>query len=130
MKPDFEAIKGRLEAATPGPWHVQEELEDFQEGEPPFTVWRGIYSAAGGLNKGDEYEVFEIADADFIAHAPADISALLGWVEKLEAVREAVNQYLEVYESSGEYHDWRIRELVALDKLKATLAVCEEVIDD
>jgi len=95
MKPDFEAIKGRLEAATPGPWHVQEELEDFQEGEPPFTVWRGIYSAAGGLNKGDEYEVFEIADADFIAHAPADISALLGWVEKLEAVREAATAYID-----------------------------------
>jgi len=36
---------------------------------------------------------FEVAD--FFAAAPADISALLDWVEKLEAVREAATAYID-----------------------------------
>jgi len=119
----IDEIRKRLEAATAEPYACRYEI-----------CWTRGYDTIqkiGNVVGGKDVDLNIItSDHSFIAHALTDIACLLERVEKLEAVREAVNQYLEVYELSGEYHDWRIRELAALDKLKATLAVCEEVIDD
>lgn len=66
--PDRDAIRRRLEAATPGPW-------GFSGGE-----W-------GDVGTGTEtiaHDIQNPADGDFIAHAPADIAALLAYTERLE----------------------------------------------
>ena len=79
MKPDLEAIRKRLEAVTPGPWKWDRclggtwALEDSQ-GVPLLYEY-----GPTGLQ-------VETPIADFIAHAPGDIAALLERVEELEAV--------------------------------------------
>jgi hypothetical protein len=68
---DIEAIKGRLAAATPGPWYVDESLRGVEaqtHGYPvEIVAWTGR------------------ADAVLIAHAPGDIDALVAEVERLRA---------------------------------------------
>jgi hypothetical protein len=68
---DLEAIKGRLAAATPGPWYVDESLRGVEaqtHGYPvEIVAWTGR------------------ADAVLIAHAPGDIAALVAEVERLRA---------------------------------------------
>ncbi len=74
---DKEAIKARLEAATPGPWK--------------YVPCTGEYGEAASAIDGAhdcvvEPDSFLLADdAEFIAHAPTDIANLLEEVERLEA---------------------------------------------
>jgi len=67
---DIEAIKGRLAAATPGPWYVDESLRGVEaqtHGYPVEIVgWTGR------------------AEAMLIAHAPSDIAALVAEVGLLQ----------------------------------------------
>lgn len=72
---DLETIKARLTAAIPGPWYVDESL-------------RGVEAQAYG------YPVEVVAwtgraEAVLIAHAPADIGALVAEVERLREARDA-----------------------------------------
>lgn len=56
----LKAVRVRLEAATPGPWTWADDG----------LIWPNrLGDPVGGAN--------ELADAEFIAHAPADIAALL-----------------------------------------------------
>ena len=65
MNDRLQEIRARLDAATPGPWYV-----------------RSGWVALNNLN----YDVIPVghndADADLIAHAPADIAWLLAEIEK------------------------------------------------
>lgn len=76
----LNAIKARLAAATPGPWHV-----DRKHANVVYDVadnWgTQTWSASNRhYNNGDP-----LTDAEFIAHAPEDIAALLAEVEHLRA---------------------------------------------
>ena len=73
-KEDMLAIRGRLAAATPGPWKAYLEGRDHTSGDSLVkTPTDDIYLHGGSL-----------ADLDFIAHARQDIPDLL---EELEALR-------------------------------------------
>lgn len=65
---DLDAIRARLEAATPGPW----EPESEQDGDHETGYADAIFIA-------------NAADATLISNAPTDIAALVAEVERLRA---------------------------------------------
>lgn len=60
-------IRARLEAATPGPWIVDDDIHQI------VTAWR---SSPQAVRTRDIVGITH-ADRTFIAHAPTDIAALL-----------------------------------------------------
>jgi hypothetical protein len=51
--------------ATPGPWEVHEVMDDGE------VISRGVQRVGGkGINTGECYEMFSVADAHLIAAAP------------------------------------------------------------
>lgn len=98
---ELNVIVARADAATPGPWEVHETGHGYSDAEDSDGVYsRGIGRRVAAardstrrvrpehvesLNKGDDVELFDSNDADFIAHARADIPALVARVEELEA---------------------------------------------
>jgi hypothetical protein len=90
-KPDFKAIRARLEAATPGPWEWNDlgEMESVhREKDEDGIGFTGdaIIETDGGCYGPREN------DRAFIANAPTDIAALLDWCEKLEdVVKDAIS---------------------------------------
>ena len=83
-RPDLDAIAARVAAATPGPWEddVTEEDGDLVIRFPDNGVW---YFGNMETSTGRDH-----ADTAFIAHARADIPALLAYIAELEA-RPVVN---------------------------------------
>jgi hypothetical protein len=86
---ELNAIRERLARATPGPWHVFEG-DDYEVwgGSKPRgegMVWRPDWTdeddEIAAMYPRDDHE----ADAHLIAHAPADLAALLAEVERLRA---------------------------------------------
>lgn len=80
MSDRLQEIRARLDAATPGPW----EWREWSCGDEAIT---------GPDNTGFVVNVDETtphADADLIAHAPADIAWLL---EKVEELTKRVRMY-------------------------------------
>lgn len=82
-------IQARLAAATPGPWKQEQntrigamtEVTAFDPDDPP-TPW-DVATTYRFCGRGkDECE----ANAALIAHAPADLAALLAYVEQLEGL--------------------------------------------
>lgn len=120
--PDLEAIRGRLERATPGPWHWYSPADDGQRlqtsrgnDEPcdyycipasggrrtnrphaHFVPDAVILSSWGDHGAGSSVEVTE-PDADLIAHAPADISALLAHIDRQQAEIDGLREQVERY---------------------------------
>ena len=78
MSIDLEAIRARAEMATPGKWQAIKS----DDGDT------SIFSINGRYIKLGDFE--EKADADFIAHAPETIKALLAEVERQAAEIAAV----------------------------------------
>lgn len=79
---DLEPIEARLNAATPGPWWLLNEYtEPHQDGDE----WH-IYARVGNRvprvvdNTEDQ---LTWPDAEFIAHAPTDVAALIAEVRRL-----------------------------------------------
>jgi len=70
------------EAATPGPWNV-EEFFDPEDG----TRYRGIY---GWHDDGEEYLCLSEADAHFVAAARTALPELLAENDRLRATLEAM----------------------------------------
>jgi hypothetical protein len=68
---DLDAINARCKAATSLPWTSQ----------PYDDLWE-VTPVAGG----QDYGVFEEADAEFVAHAREDIPALIAEVERLRLI--------------------------------------------
>ena len=83
-------IKQRVAEAAPGPWRIYEEFDGYASGsEPPFCIARGMQGADGkGLNKGDDTECFNCADAEFMAHAREDVPFLLAQLAAEREMRE------------------------------------------
>ena len=75
--PDLQPIKDRLAVATPGPWWASKEKS--------FGTYLAV--AVVGCNEVlaeyDGYRHSDDDDADLIAHAPADLAALVAEVERL-----------------------------------------------
>jgi hypothetical protein len=78
-------IKARLAAITPGQWKLREPFEDEAR---VFSVWTGPNDGtiADCYNYTDEQDK---ANAQFIAHSPTDIAALIAEVERLNAIFNA-----------------------------------------
>ena len=70
----IEEIRARLDAATPGPWRVAEDDAEVMCIDQPNGNGRNFFHGESPQ---------EADDAEFIAHAPADIAFLLGRVEAL-----------------------------------------------
>lgn len=115
----LDAIEARAEAATPGPWvqghHVQ---------EPRALCPRdNMFMSLLGLDKDGMAIVAEEADAAFIAHARADVPALVKRVRELERERDlAIAHDRQPYPTAEAYekacaalnkHVTRVRELEA-----------------
>ena len=78
MTIDLDAIRARLAATTSNGWFASDV---FDAGKP--TGW-GVVTADNDMIIGAR---LLRADAEFIAHAPTDIAALLAHVAELEAER-------------------------------------------
>lgn len=85
---DTTEIEARLAAATPGDW---EAFTDVSE------VWKGAeWLISSTMDDGAVYLITDWGsglrgpDAEFIAHAPEDIRALLDEVKRLQAQIDAV----------------------------------------
>jgi hypothetical protein len=86
MKSDIEAIRGRLEKATPGPWISNEwSIDDIG------CVGYEVVALSGDAEEKrfagvDPYtnrvELLSKENAEFIAHAPTDIATLLRELEQ------------------------------------------------
>jgi hypothetical protein len=105
---DIEAIKRRLEAATSGPWEAIDD--DTRAG--------GIYVQAcpdrlrddgrwicGEIDNGGDAQVNQ-SNGELIAHAPADITALLSarqtLIEALEPFARLSEEFLKYYEGDDD----------------------------
>lgn len=93
MIPEIEAIRARLEAATPGPW------TKTKSNNPETRVCQ-VHSAQGAVCApfwGPTRSLDEAnRNAAFIAHAPEDIRALLDCVE-------GMSKALEFYADCGHF---------------------------
>lgn len=87
---DIAAIEARLSAATPGPWFHDLQFLQVAAPDPRGGSCRYITAEGGPTDP----------DADLIAHAPADIAALLAEVRRLTAERATA---LEAISDAGDY---------------------------
>lgn len=80
---ELKAIRERLAKASPGPWWVDVETTPATEVASAdgtiARVYRGEVTAPGPR-----------PDADFIAHAPSDVSALLSEISRLQTELSAL----------------------------------------
>lgn len=77
---DLTAIETRAENAMPGPWTVKGSYEDGATVMEPSG-----FPLPGCMNCGENDAIYEIGDAEFIAHARQDIPELLAHIRELEA---------------------------------------------
>lgn len=91
------AIAARAEAATPGPWTLP---EFYKPGDTDAWTWAEIRSGEEHVTGNFDYEnggVIKEADAHFIAHARADIPALLA---ERAALREIVRMVVRAVDET------------------------------
>ena len=83
---DLEPIKERLAAATPGPWDADgtEVSQHWSRPEPWLTIATNEVDCMAYCYGGRGRGVERVEDAEFIAHAPEDIRALLAEVKRLQ----------------------------------------------
>lgn len=106
QQPDLDAIETRKNAATPGPWGVYtfggdsliEIAADLQETGTGYRARREICRLEDEPMDNDpthrewtaEEDWAQVqADAEFVAHAPEDVRALVAEVRRLRAVLDA-----------------------------------------
>ena len=92
-KLDLESIKGRRAAITGGTWEAAYG-GIYKDGKPEVTEWfvrreDDDVSIAADILDPDTCQPNE-ANAEFIAHAPSDIDALLDYIERLEVKLDSV----------------------------------------
>lgn len=84
-------MKGRLEAATPGPWEVDNLLDVDADGTYELAhVWAHDPDDTDNSVLGVALSI-QRPDAAFIAAAPTDVSRLINAVEAVLAVHEPVD---------------------------------------
>lgn len=77
-RPDIEAIHDRAEAATDGPWFV-EQYGDFGDKRSHIAAVLREQYGANALDFGED-----MPTAEFVAHARTDIPQLLAYIAELE----------------------------------------------
>jgi len=83
-------IETREQAATPGPWELSpEEIESFDDGKTYEVIGPAQIDAILTVEMPNGFYYPSQTDLDFIAHARADIPALLALVRTL-AKRRAI----------------------------------------
>ena len=111
---DLDAIEGRANAATPGPWTYHEGC-GYVEVPPCGAIefkpgWeRSVHFLARVHNNHVEGEDGLGFDGAFIAHARTDVPALIARVRELEA---ELNELWERYKKLDEEDD-NLREVIA-----------------
>jgi hypothetical protein len=104
---DLEPIKARLAAATSQPWEVA-EAHTYKDGKQTVSelfVRRpddDVSIAADILDPTTSNP--SQANADFIAHTPADVWALIGEVERLRAALAVYADRENWYCASGDHY--------------------------
>lgn len=87
------AIRGRADAATPGPWeHVQPEFRDHTSQSVKGAAGQVVAFAGYGLASMPPWR-----NAEFIAHARSDIPDLLAMVDDLSAENRDLRAKLAHY---------------------------------
>jgi hypothetical protein len=92
---DRDAIRARVERATPAPWHrvgksIHAEVPLSDDG-PSTTKWNTtVVCSVGAWGGGRPTE----EDAEFIAHAREDVPALLAEIDRLRAEVERLDDAL------------------------------------
>ncbi|WP_394436174.1 hypothetical protein [Streptomyces sp. SGAir0957] len=90
-------IRERAEAATPGPWKVENDYCDCSEygcSHPPFAVAFGPFTSFENTTDRHHY------DADFSGHAREDVPALLAELAAVRAERDEARAELAKYVGS------------------------------
>lgn len=82
---ELSAIEARVNAATPGPWNVIEE-NDVGPNDEGYWAWLEVGPAKVDMPTGGPEKEKKQAesDAEFIAHARADVPALIAEVRRLQ----------------------------------------------
>lgn len=85
----LDAIKARVEAATPGPWWAENLASPTMDGSSERgPTWKVKYGLPGGrLNSGPGHDK---ETAAFIAHARSDVPWLIEQLEEARAERDAL----------------------------------------
>jgi hypothetical protein len=110
---DLDAIKARVEAATPGPWEVVDYNRGNRERDTWLGVIRGAFEVIGGAVQIGriKYSALthreNVANAKFIAHSREDVDELVKEVERLRK-DEARLDWLENTEAG--LTCWNVRE--------------------
>jgi hypothetical protein len=87
---EIAAMKGRVEATTPGPWKSYFEGRDHTGGDSFIqTLTQDIYISAEDYAGGKGHFC---ADQDFIANAKQDIPRLIAEVERLQSLLRITTQ--------------------------------------
>ena len=114
----LQEIKARCDAATPGPW--QQSWVEGADGAIAVVDVDGDVICDMGNTLLDEYK-----SANFIAHARADIPALIAEVERLQELAEALKDLSQCetnYRLTGEeIRDWEKLEGKATERLTDAL---------
>lgn len=87
---DLDAIKVRLAAAVSGPWDFH---YPSSRSRTPYIVQ--VDSERTVICKWIAHMEWDDDDAEFIAHAPADIAALLAEVERLTSLARAADAWAQ-----------------------------------
>lgn len=95
-------IKQRLRYITPGKWrqggrdkNVGSQLSVIVETD---DAYMSIASTGGYANNKEDVQqrrMWQVADADFIAHAPEDVAYLLEEVERLQSANKRLRDALK-----------------------------------
>lgn len=91
MTADLKAIRARLAAATPGPWHAFASTIATEAGRCTRSPHYGAHENGCGLMEiGQMVET----DANLVANAPAWLAELCDEVERLQAGREVEREMI------------------------------------
>lgn len=104
---DLSAIRARLEAATPGPWEVQDSCSWRRIGQSPPHRYDDGNVVRPTNHPVDHHPDLQASreDLEFIAHAPQDITDLLALVDAKDAEWTLVsNAYPEPHVGVWQLH--------------------------
>ncbi|MES2210997.1 MAG: hypothetical protein V4515_12595 [Chloroflexota bacterium] len=98
---DLDAVQARADAATPGPWRVVERGGGPDADDGSSILWIGYESGDRPEFAWLDPDEATDADAEFIAHARADVPALLARLAEVEADEATLGVAIEEVENAN-----------------------------